>query len=305
MKNNSLAITIGDYNGVGPKCVELALRKLNLKKTKIFVIGDNEIFDKLNFPKCKNIELINMGNKIHFDPGKPTKFSGSASLKYINEAIKLITNNKVSRIVTAPISKEAIQKAGSNFKGHTDLLEDRFDCNNVIMAFWSEKIKVSLSTIHVPIKNVVKDLNSEKLLSQLESIDSNFTKILKRRPSIALCAINPHVSENGAIGDEDLKITVPAANKARKKGINVNGPFSADTLFSKKNIRNFDIFHAIYHDQGLIPFKMISFDKGVNFTLNLPFIRTSPDHGTAYDIAWNKNPNSLSMVEAIKLAIKL
>tara|TARA_B100000214_G_scaffold223790_1_gene162860 strand:- start:136 stop:657 length:522 start_codon:yes stop_codon:yes gene_type:complete len=173
------------------------------------------------------------------------------------------------------------------------------------MAFWSEKIKVSLSTIHVPIKNVVKDLNSEKLLSQLESIDSNFTKILKRRPSIALCAINPHVSENGAIGDEDLKITVPAANKARKKGINVNGPFSADTLFSKKNIKNFDIFHAIYHDQGLIPFKMISFDKGVNFTLNLPFIRTSPDHGTAYDIAWNKNPNSLSMVEAIKLAIKL
>ncbi len=251
MKNNSLAITIGDYNGVGPKCVELALRKLNLKKTKIFVIGDNEIFDKLNFPKSKNIELINIGNKIHFDPGKPTKFSGS------------------------------------------------------VMAFWSEKIKVSLSTIHVPIKNVVKDLNSEKLLSQLESIDSNFTKILKRRPSIALCAINPHVSENGAIGDEDLKITVPAANKARKKGINVNGPFSADTLFSKKNIRNFDIFHAIYHDQGLIPFKMISFDKGVNFTLNLPFIRTSPDHGTAYDIAWNKNPNSLSMVEAIKLAIKL
>lgn len=305
MKKNSIAITIGDYNGIGPKCVELALKKLNLKKNKIFVIGDNEIFDKLKFSKHDNIELINIGNKIRFNPGKPTKFSGLASLKYINEAIKMIKNNDVSRIVTAPISKEAIQKAGSKFKGHTDLLEDRFSCSNVIMAFWSKKIKVSLSTIHIPIKNVVKDLNSEKLFTQLESIDYNFTKILRRKPRIALCAINPHVSENGAIGDEDLKITVPAANRARKKGIKLHGPFSADTLFSKNNIRYFDVFHAIYHDQGLIPFKMISFEKGVNFTLNLPFIRTSPDHGTAYDIAWNKKPNFFSMVEAIKLAIKL
>jgi|TARA_B100000073_G_scaffold327034_2_gene312292 4-hydroxythreonine-4-phosphate dehydrogenase len=305
MKCKPIALTLGDYNGIGPKCIELALKNISLKNKKFYIIGDRDIFNKLNFPKSTSIELIDVKNKISFNPGKPTKMSGKASLNYIDEAIRLINNKKISGLVTGPISKEAIQKAGSLFKGHTDLLESKFHSENVIMAFWSKKIKVSLSTIHVPLVEVVDHLDSKKLFNQLQSIDKNFSKLLKKKPKIALCAINPHSSENGAIGNHDMKITYPAIKMARNKGIDVHGPFPADTLFIKKNIQAFDLFHAIYHDQGLIPFKMLSFDTGVNFTLNLPFIRTSPDHGTAFDIAWKKKPNSKSMVEAIRLALKL
>ena len=216
-----------------------------------------------------------------------------------------IKSGKASKLVTGPISKEAIQKAGSRFKGHTDLLQSAFSINNVIMAFWSKKIKVSLSTIHIPLDQVIGSISSDLLLKQLEIIDSFFVRTLGHKPKIGLCGINPHASENGTIGNHDLKITVPAVKKAKKKKINVSGPYPSDTLFVRDNLKNFDVFHAIYHDQGLIPFKMLSFDTGVNFTINLPFVRTSPDHGTAYDIAWKKNPNPNSMIESIKLANSL
>ena len=304
MKNKKILITLGDYNGIGPKVIENALNDSKIKKLDISLIGDRSIINKLDIKNDK-IEFIYRTNKIVFNPGRPTVHSGRASLDYLHHSIELIKNGKASKLVTGPISKEAIQKAGSKFKGHTDLLQSAFGITNVIMAFWSKKMKVSLSTIHIPLDQVLESISSELLVKQLEIIDSFFIKTLGYKPKIGLCGINPHASENGTIGNHDLQITVPAVEKAKKKKINVSGPYPSDTLFIKKNLKIFDVFHAIYHDQGLIPFKMLSFDKGVNFTINLPFVRTSPDHGTAYDIAWKKNPNPNSMIESINLAHKL
>ena len=304
MKSKKILITLGDYNGIGPVVVQNALNDPKIKKMDISLIGDRSIINKLKINNNK-IDFIYRSNKVVFNPGKPTIHSGRASLDYLHHSIELIKSGKASKLVTGPISKEAIQKSGSRFKGHTDLLQSAFSINNVIMAFWSKKIKVSLSTIHIPLDQVIGSITSDLLLKQLEIIDSFFVRTLGHKPKIGLCGINPHASENGTIGNHDLKITVPAVKKAKKKKINVSGPYPSDTLFVRDNLKNFDVFHAIYHDQGLIPFKMLSFDTGVNFTINLPFVRTSPDHGTAYDIAWKKNPNPNSMIESIKLADSL
>ena len=300
-----IIITLGDYNGIGPKCVEGALNKLNSKRTKFYLVGDKSIFKRLKFKSSLNIEILERNNKVIFNPGKASVYSGRASIDYLNYALDFMKKNDIHSLVTMPISKEAISKAGSKFKGHTDMLQKKFNVDEVVMAFWSNKIKVTLSTIHVPLSKVLNNINTEKLIKQIKIINENFTKILNRKPSIALCSINPHASENGTLGSEDLDITIPAYKKLKKIGVNISAPYPSDTLFSKKNIDKYDIFHAIYHDQGLIPFKMLSFDTGVNFTLNLPIIRTSPDHGTAYDIAWRKEPSYLSTQEAIKLAQKL
>jgi len=306
-KKPVVGITIGDFNGIGPEIVIKSLRnKRILNVCDPVIISDMEVINALKFQFNKRIKIHERSNKIKISPGKPTLLSGAASLDYIYEGIRLIKFKQIDCLVTAPISKHAIAKAGSNFKGHTDLIQKSFNVKNVIMSFFSKEINVSLSTMHVPIKDIVKRTSKALILEQIIILDKELKRYFGlKNPKIAICAINPHASEDGQIGNDDLQITFPAVRLARKKKILAYGPFPSDTLFVSKNRKNYDIIHSIYHDQGLIPFKMLAFDSGVNTTLNLPFVRTSPDHGTAYDIAWQNKANSKSMEEAILLAVKM
>ena len=306
-KKPAVGITIGDFNGIGPEVVIKSLRnKRILDLCDPVIISDLKVIDALKFKFDKTIKICERSNKIKINPGKPTILSGSASLDYIYEGIRLIKLKQIDCLVTAPISKYAIAKAGSNFKGHTDLIQQSFNVKNVVMSFFSKEINISLSTIHIPIKDLAKKISKSVILEQIIIVDKALKKFFGlKNPKIAVCAINPHASEDGQIGNDDLRITFPAVQLARKKNVLAYGPFPADTLFVAKNRKNYDIIHSIYHDQGLIPFKMLAFDSGVNTTLNLPFVRTSPDHGTAYDIAWQNKASAKSMEEAILLAIKM
>ena len=307
MKKPVIGITIGDYNGIGPEVVVKALKnKTILTKCNPIIIGDEKVIDLLNIDIHKKVKFHKTKNSINITPGIPTKFSGKASLNYIYQAIKLLNNKTIDCLVTAPISKNAISLAGSKYKGHTDLLEDVFNKDLVVMAFFSKEINISLATIHIPINKVSKTISENLIIKQVKIINNFLKKYLKKRkPRIGICGVNPHVSEDGNIGRDDLKVIIPAVKKLKKLKINIEEPMPSDTMFVKGNREKFDIIHAIYHDQGLIPFKMLAFDTGVNATLNLPFVRTSPDHGTAYDIAWKNKASSKSMEEAILLAIKM
>ena len=303
----TIAITIGDFNGIGP---EVAVKSINKKEILAFcnpiLIADAEVLDLLKIRLDKRITILKRYNKVKINAGRPTILSGKASLDYINCGINLIENRHADCLVTAPISKTAIAKAGSKFKGHTDLLQKHFKVDTVLMSFFSKDINVAVSTAHIPLKNVVKKLNANLLLNHLIILDKalkNYFGI--KNPKIALAAINPHASEDGNIGNDDKRITFPAVSMARKKKIFVEGPFPSDTLFVYNNRKKYDIVLCPYHDQALIPFKMLSFDTGVNVSLNLPFVRTSPDHGTAYDVAWKKKASTNSMEQAILLAIKM
>ncbi len=306
-KKPTIGITIGDFNGIGPEVVAKSLQKKRiLDLCTPVVIADSKVLDALQCKINKKIEIYETSNRIQINPGKPTLLSGRASLNYIYEGINLIKSKSIDCLVTAPISKYAIGKAGSKFKGHTDLLQESFKVKNVVMSFFSKDVNISLSTIHIPIKDVATQISKSTILEQIVIINRSLKKYFGlKNPKIAICAINPHASEDGQIGDDDLRITFPAVQLARQKKILAYGPFPADTLFIDENRTSYDIIHSIYHDQGLIPFKMLAFERGVNTTLNLPFIRTSPDHGTAYDIAWKDKANSKSMEEAILLAIKM
>ena len=302
-----IAITLGDFNGIGP---EVAVKAINKKEIlahcRPMLIADTEVLDALKIRLDGEVFIHKRSNKVKITPGKPSVLSGKASLDYIDFGIDLIKNNWADCLITSPISKTAIAKAGSKFKGHTDLLQKHFNVDNVLMSFFSKDINVGVSTAHIPLKYVVKKLNASLLLHHLTVLDESLKKYFGiKKPRIALAAINPHASEDGNIGDDDLKITFPAVKLARKKKIHVEGPFPSDTLFIHRNRKKYDIILCPYHDQALIPFKMMSFDTGVNVTLNLPFIRTSPDHGTAYDIAWKKKASTSSMEQSLLLAIKM
>ena len=306
MRKPNVGITIGDFNGIGP---EVALKSLQnkdiLERCNPYLIASRKVTDLLNIQIDKRIQVLEPNCEVRLTEGRPTVYSGRASLEYISLGIDLAKRNDIDCLVTAPISKTAISLAGSKFKGHTDLLQDAFKKEVVVMAFFSEYFNVSLATIHIPVNKVSKSISKELIIQQIDIINNFLKNYLKKKtPNIGICGLNPHASEDGNIGTEDLSIIAPALKVLKKKGIAINGPYPADTIFVESNRKEFDMIHAIYHDQGLIPFKMVAFDKGVNVTLNLPFIRTSPDHGTAYDIAWKNMASSTSMEEAILLAIQ-
>ena len=307
MRKPNIGITIGDYNGIGPEVVLKSLQnKKILSSCNVIIIADKKVLDSLSIDIDKRIRIHDCNNIVRIKLGKPTILSGKASLDYISNGINMIREKTIDCLVTGPISKTAISLAGSKFKGHTDLLASAFNVKNVVMAFFSNKINVSLASIHIPISKVPGYITQELVFNQI-SIVNKFLKVFlkNKNPRIGICGFNPHASEDGNIGFEDLRIISPAVKLLRKNKIDIVGPLPADTIFIKKNREKFDIIHAIYHDQGLIPFKMLAFDKGVNVTLNLPFVRTSPDHGTAYDIAGLNKANSVSMEESILLAVKM
>jgi 4-hydroxythreonine-4-phosphate dehydrogenase len=323
-----IAITIGDFNGVGPEiALKSAANQSVLKSCTPLLVGPLNVFEytakqykiKLKFERAtlaslqyslkKNtIPIVDVadgiGADIHY--GGPTKASGRSAGIALERAVELCMQNKVAAMVTSPVSKEALNSAGYNFPGQTEMIALLTRSQSVAMMLVSDTMRVGLVTIHAGLKNVASQLSKEKIIEKIAIINESLKRDFRlKKPKLAILALNPHCGENGLIGTEENEIIIPALVESQAAGILAEGPFPADAFFGNHSYKNFDAIVAMYHDQGLIPLKMSSFGKGVNFSAGLKIIRTSPDHGTAYDIAGKNKANLSSMLEAIKLALTI
>jgi 4-hydroxythreonine-4-phosphate dehydrogenase len=306
-----IGITMGDPNGIGAEIIVKALLCSEIQSLCVpLVFGDIKIIEyaKKLVGVTNEINVINVTKlgKEGLSPGHQDKKAGEASLLYIKEAVRFALEGKIAAIVTAPISKESIHLAGAKYPGHTEMLQELTGAKRVAMMFEGGKFRVVLVTIHCALSEVPRLINEEKILSTIELTHKSLVELFRiPEPRIVVSALNPHAGEAGAFGNEEALHITPAIQKAQEMGIKVTGPVPADTLFYYAAQRKWDAVIAMYHDQGLVPFKMVSFDDGVNVTLGLPIIRTSPDHGTAYDIAWMGKANPSSMISAISVAVRL
>lgn len=321
---NKIAITMGDPGGIGPEVVVKALSSEEIYEfCKPMVIGAPGILKEavklsgssfevtgISAPTdselSKNrIEVIDISSSEVFKKNAPSAEAGRAAVSSIRKAVDLALGNEVDAIITAPLSKESLKMAGYRWPGHTELLAELTGTDDFAMMFFSDKLKIVLCTIHLPLRDVPKILTEEIVYRSIRHA-ANISGMLNiNNPKIAVAGLNPHAGESGLFGNEEMDIITPAIEKASSEGLPVSGPYPPDVIFHKAYKGDFDIIVSMYHDQGLIPFKMLAFDTGVNVTLGLPIIRTSPDHGTAFDIAWKNKANPSSMIEAIKLASKL
>ena len=311
--------TCGDVNGIGPEIVIKTLNKISNKKSndRFYFICPTNVFNKtinhikpqfkykiVDRYKAKEespVLIINTGGVIQ-KFGQPTNLSGAIAYKSLKMSFDLVENNKADAIVTAPISKIALKMAGIRFKGQTEMFAKWTGTKNYAMTFLSNRIFVALLTIHIPINNVSNSINSSKLEILLNIIIRMLKQDLSRTdPKIAVLGLNPHAGEYGLIGKDELSVISPIIEKYSDKFL-INGPFSPDAFFGSKKYQDFDMIIGMYHDQILIPFKMLTFGKGVNYTAGLPIVRTSPDHGVAYDIAEKYIADESSMVNAYKYA---
>lgn len=238
-------------------------------------------------------------------PGRVQRAAGVAARRYVETAVEDAMAGRVAAIVTAPIHKEAWNLAGVPYPGHTEYLAYLTRAGKVCMTMASEKIVVSLVTTHTAFRAVPGGVRSDKIFQAIELTRGALIRVHGREPRLVVLALNPHAGEHGLIGDEEGRCIDPAIRKARGKGWQVEGPVAPDTAFLPARLRATDGYIAMYHDQGLIPFKMLAFETGVNITLGLPIVRVSPDHGTAFDIAWKGKASSSSMREAVRWAVRL
>jgi len=304
-----VGITMGDPSGIGPEIISSALPRLK-GLADFVVIGDNWVINRLSDTKylagkgARFIDLKNVPRK-SFSFGKIKGAYGKASMEYLDKAMDLMKNNAIDCLVTCPISKEAISLAGFNYSGHTEYLARRTNTKDFVMMLLNKDFRFSLVTRHIPLKEVPGQINQEKIEKTISLSYACLKKIfLIDAPRIVTCGLNPHASDNGVIGNEENEIIKPALKKLRAKFKHLDGPMPADVAVLKAKEKQYDCIIAIYHDQALIPLKLSSKLTGVNMTLGLPFIRTSPLHGTAFDIAGTKKADPASLIEAIKLAIR-
>ena len=279
-----VAITSGDPAGIGP---EIAAR----------AAADPRVLEV-----C---EPIVYGPPHAFTPGVLSAEAGRAAYDVIVRAVADARSGLVDAIATAPINKEAFRLAGLKWNGHTDLLAHLTGAEHVAMMFDSDKLRVVLATVHVALADVPKTLNEEGLRATIELTARELPRFGISKPRIAVAGLNPHAGEHGLFGDEEQRIIGPAIDACRKLGIDVHGPFPADTIFVRAVRGEFDVVVACYHDQGLIPVKLLAFGEAVNVTLGLPIVRTSVDHGTAFDIAGRGIADPGSMIAAVRLAARL
>ena len=306
--SEKIAILTGDPNGIGAEITIKALNTLNLPPGKIVIVSNQKIlntYGKLN----KNYEILDVEYEEIITPGEISKTAGDFAFRALKKACEI----KPQYIVTAPTSKEAMHLAGHNFDGQTEVLEHflAHDGQKAEMLFVSKDFRVLLLTRHLPLKDVSKAITIEFFIDKIIRLQKHFKNNLNiNKPVFALCALNPHAGENGILGSEEKEVILPAVRELRENGINITNPMPADTLFIKavQNYINggkipYDCYIACYHDQGLIPIKSVASEKTVNMTIGLDIIRTSPSHGTAFDIAGKNIANSESMIEAIKACL--
>ena len=290
---SKIAVTTGDPNGIGAEITVKALNELDLPEDKIVIISNKKIIDfygKLN----RNYDIIEIPYEAEIEPGKVTKEAGEFSFLSVKKACE--TDAKA--IVTAPVAKNALYLAGHRFNGQTEILQKYLAHNNQLaeMLFVAGKFRVLLLTRHVALKDI--NLTKEMVVEKITNLRDFFVTHLNiSKPEFALCAFNPHAGEDGILGHEEIDILIPAVEELRANGINITNPLPADTLFIKA--LDYDCCIANYHDQGLIPIKTVAGDKTVNMTIGLDIIRTSPGHGTAFDIAGKNVADETGMIEAI------
>jgi 4-hydroxythreonine-4-phosphate dehydrogenase len=319
-----IGVTMGDPAGIGPEvcakaltssavtavanCVVIGDRRGLRHGLKVSKIGGVEINSLKEVGEAKLqpgvINVLDLANAdpAKIKPGQASKAAGQAAFEYIEMAVQLAKDGEIDGIATGPINKEAIQKAGHKFDGHTEILASYTKTKDYAMMFVSDKLWVILVTTHMPLHAVSKNITKQKVLKTIKLAHETLSKLRGRKPRIGVAGLNPHAGENGLFGHEEIKIIAPAVAEAKKLGIDANGPISPDAIFYLANAGMYDIIVAMYHDQGLIPLKLLSFNRSVNVTVGLPIIRTSVDHGTGFDIVGKGWANPQSMIEAIQVA---
>lgn len=315
-----LGISIGDTNGIGLEVIlKSFLNKRILEFCTPILFGDYQLamntkkhlrLDKINLNKIhsfkeikhKKVNVINCWKETLTPNYGSKKDGGKYALKSLENACKALQNNSIDVLVTAPINKENIQSDRFKFPGHTEFLEQQFK-GQALMLMLNKELRVGLVTGHLPLKQVSKNITQKLILQKLESFNNSLIQDFGiSKPKIAVLGLNPHSGDNGLIGQEEKKIIIPALQKAEDKGLFVFGPYPADGFFGSNKLKAFDGVLAMYHDQGLVPFKTLSFGNGVNFTSGLSVVRTSPDHGTAFDIAGKNMASENSFIQAIYTA---
>jgi 4-hydroxythreonine-4-phosphate dehydrogenase len=320
-----VGISQGDHNGIGYEVIlktfsdkrmfdlstnilygsqgiaNFYIKKLNIPHVNVHLTKD---INKLNNKKLNIISISEENLKI--EPGKSTQTAGEYSLKSIEAAVADLKKRKINILVTAPINKENIHSDNFQFAGHTDYLAKVFKARDYLMLMVKGNLRIGVITGHIPLKDVAKSIQPELIKEKIDvlhhSLEYDFAI---RKPKIAILGLNPHASDNGIIGEEENEIIIPSIKQAQEKGKLVYGPFPADGFFASENYKNFDGILAMYHDQGLIPFKTLAFKEGVNFTAGLPIVRTSPAHGTAYDITGKGLASPDSFRQAVYLGIDI
>lgn len=325
MSKLKLGITIGDINGISVEVIIKALsdeRMLNqftpiiygsskvISYHKNIVESENFQFSSITKAESSKYNRVNVLNcwdeTANIELGKATEEAGKFAHIALDRAVRDFQNNEIDGIVTAPINKHAMKMANFPFPGHTEFIADKFKSVNSLMMMISETLKVALVTNHEPISNVASLITKDLVTSKLNILHKTLIEDFGiEKPLIAVLGLNPHAGDDGAIGGEDDSEVRPAIIEAKKSGMAVMGPYPADGFFGSSQFKKFDAILAMYHDQGLIPFKALSFGNGVNFTAGLPLIRTSPDHGTAYDIAGKNIADASSLRSAIFAAIDI
>lgn len=324
MRKKRIAITMGDPAGVGPEVVAKALLTREIYEYCVpMVIGDPPVMEEAaalvsrdmkirpipapshSSPAPGTIDLIDAGRLTSAEKGRSSREGGVASAACIEKAVRLALCDEVDAVVTAPISKEAMKMAGLRWPGHTEMLAELTGTRDYAMMLVGGPLRVILVTIHASLRSVPDLITETRVYNTILLAQRACAMLGIVEPRIAVAALNPHAGEAGLFGDEEGREIIPAIERAKEAAIPVDGPYPPDTIFHKAYRGEVDIVVCMYHDQGLIPLKMIAFDEGVNVTVGLPIVRTSPDHGTAYDIAWKGKASPSSMIAAIGLASQL
>jgi 4-hydroxythreonine-4-phosphate dehydrogenase len=326
MDNNWTGISLGDFSGIGPEVTLKALERLLTEDSvQYLLIGDAAHTKKLhadlrisysikpfkNYATEERVCIFDHGEislSSQLDPG--SRELADASMNYLKDGAERCLGGELMALVTAPVNKQSIIDAGHDFVGQTEYLSQLAGTSETAMMLLGHDdrkrwLRVVLATTHLPISEVSCALTQQKVFLAIRKADQACRQLGLPRQRVGVCGLNPHAGEGGHLGTEEIKIIQPAVEQACSDGIDVFGPIAADTLFHKALNSDFDVVVAMYHDQGLAPLKMIAFDNGVNWTVGLPFIRTSPDHGTAYEIAGKNLADPSSMIAAIRLAKQL
>ncbi len=325
MNKIKIGISTGDLNGIGPEIIIKTFSQPHIMRACIPVIyGSSKVmayykniskdvhFSFINVKNAQNaspskINIVNcVEDNLNIEIGKATKESGTFAKMCLAGMMEDVKAGFLDAIVTAPINKYAMQLAGFDYPGHTEYFADAFDTKDSLMFMISENIKVGLVTAHIPLKDVAEKVKKQAINKKLKVLnDSLKVDFGVEKPMIGVLGLNPHAGDEGKIGTEDEEEVKPAVIEAKKNGLLAFGPYAADGFFGSSKYAKMDGILAMYHDQGLVPFKAISFGSGVNFTAGLPIVRTSPDHGTAYDLAGKNQANHQSFMHAVYAAIDI
>jgi len=324
--SKTVAVTMGDPAGIGPEIILKALSETELAGAPVVVVGCLSTLQRLQHAgigEAVTLCPIQHAADAHFSPdkihvidepladpdalipGKVQPEAGDLAYRCVKRATEMAMAGEVQAIATAPLNKEALHLAGHLYPGHTELLATLTESRDYAMVLYTDKLKVIHVTTHIALRKFLDTLNQPRIETVIGLADSFLKRVGYQKPRIAVAGVNPHAGEHGLFGDEEARFVTPAIEACAARGINVSGPCPPDTVFLQAHEGLYDMVVAMYHDQGHIPLKLLGFYDGVNITAGLPFIRTSADHGTAFDIAWQGKANAASMATSIHLAMQL